>query len=227
MSPAPAREAKVELSADGDLAAALGPRERRELTALADPPAIQAWLDAVPYSTEPIYRCPATVLRERRAHCFDGALLAAAALRRLGHRPRLIDLLPEPGRDDDHLLAVFRRGGLWGAVAKSNFVGLRYREPVYRGLRELAISYFEGFYNLEGEKTLRAYTLPLDLRAFDKLGWEVRDGEPLEAIARRLDELRRFELLPPGAAAELAPVDERSLRSGMLGTDLAGVFRPA
>jgi hypothetical protein len=221
MNPAPAADAPDAL--ERSLPAPL----RRQFARLTSPPAIQAFLDEVPYSTDPIYRCPATVLRERKAHCFDGALLAAAALRRLGHRPRLVDLLPAEGRDDDHLLAVFQRHGLWGAVAKSNFVGLRYREPVYRNLRELVMSYFEVFFNLEREKTLRAYTVPLDLRAFDRMGWEVRDGDPLEAIAQRLDEIRKVPVLPPERAAELAPVDELSARAGMLITDPAGLFRPS
>ena len=206
---------------------ALATRDRKALAALTSPPAIQAFLDAVPYSTDLCYRCPRAVLADRRAHCFDGALFGAAALRRLGHRPRIVDLIPAEGRDDDHLLAVFQRDGRWGAVAKSNFVGLRYRDPVYRGLRELVMSYFEVYYNLEREKTLRAYTAPLDLSAFDRFGWEVRDGEPLEAIARRLDELRRFPLLPAGRAGDLARVDELSARAGMLGTDPDGLFRPS
>ena len=206
---------------------ALAARDRKALAALTSPPAIQAFLDALPYSTDLSYRGPRAVLADRRAHCFDGALFGAAALRRLGHRPRIVDLLPAEGRDDDHLLALFQRDGRWGAVAKSNFVGLRYREPVYRGLRELAMSYFEVYYNLEREKTLRAYTAPLDLSAFDRLGWEARDGEPLEAIARRLDELRRFPLLPPEQAGDLALVDELSARAGMLGTDPEGLFRPS
>ena len=206
---------------------ALATRDRKALAALTSPPAIQAFLDALPYSTDLSYRCPQAVLADRRAHCFDGALFGAAALRRLGHRPRIVDLLPAEGRDDDHLLALFQRDGRWGAVAKSNFVGLHYREPVYRGLRELAMSYFEVYYNLEREKTLRAYTVPLDLAAFDRLGWEARDGEPLEAIARRLDELRRFLLLLPEQAGDLAFVDELSARAGMLGTDPEGLFWPS
>ena len=205
----------------------LAAHDRRALAALTSPPAIQAFLDAVPYSTDLFYRSPRTVLADRRAHCFDGALFGAAALRRLSHRPRIVDLLPAEGRDDDHILAVFQRDGLWGAVAKSNFVGLRYREPVYRGLRELVMSYFEVYFNLAREKTLRAYTVPLDLSAFDPLGWEVRDGEPLEAIAQRLDEIRRFPLLPAESAGSLALVDELSARAGMLATDSEGLFRPS
>lgn len=109
---------------------------------LSNPSRIQAFLDELAYSTEPIYRCPLRVLRERTAHCFDGALFAAAALRCLGYPPLIVDLLPN-GRDDDHLLALYRVDGHWGAVAKSNFVGLRFREPIHRTLRELALSYFE------------------------------------------------------------------------------------
>ncbi|MDO9173030.1 MAG: hypothetical protein Q7W29_14490, partial [bacterium] len=104
--------------------------ERAALDGLSTPRAIQDFLDACAYSSDPFYRCPLRVLRERRAHCFDGALFGAAALRRLGHLPRILDLLSD-GRDDEHLLALFKVDGRWGAVAQSNFSGLRYREPVY------------------------------------------------------------------------------------------------
>ena len=148
--------------------------DRRELeeqmaaAGLDSPVAIQAFLDAIPYSAEEVYRSPASVLRDRMGHCFDGALFAAAALRRLGHPPRIVDMIAV--RDDDHILAVYKRFGCWGAVAKSNYVGLRFREPIYRSLRELVLSYFELFYNVAGEKTLRAYTVPLDLSGFDRIG---------------------------------------------------------
>jgi len=118
---------------------------------------------------------PAPGSSERRAHCFDGAVFAAAALRKLGFPPLVLELVPNE-RDDDHLIALYKRDGLWGAVAKSNFVGLRFREPVFRNLRELVLSYFEQFFNVAGEKTLRAYTLPLDLTRFDALGWTIQDG---------------------------------------------------
>src|SRR5439155_793750 len=93
--------------------------------------------------------------RERVAHCYDGALFAAAALRRLGHPPLLVNMYAE--RDDEHLLAVFKQAGHWGAVAKSNFVGLRYRDPIYRTLRELVMSSFQDYFNVQGDKTLRGY----------------------------------------------------------------------
>ena len=116
---------------------------------LKTPAAIQAFLDETPYSAENRYRCPLSVVRDRKAHCFDGAVFAAAMLRRLGHPPLIVDLLPNE-RDDDHMLALFRVDGLLGAVAKSNFSGLRYREPICRSLRELILSYFEDYFNAAG-----------------------------------------------------------------------------
>jgi hypothetical protein len=189
---------------------------------LTDPARIQAFLDRIPYSTDSFYRCPRTVLHDRRAHCFDGALFAAAALRTLGYPPLLVDM--RAVRDDDHILAIFRHRGRVGAVAKSNFVGLRYREPLFRSVRELVLSYFEDYYNLEREKTLRTYSVPLDLSRFDALDWETRD-DSLEVIASRLDRIRHFPLLTGPQVRALARVDLRSYRSGMLGTNMAGVYK--
>lgn len=204
---------------------ALSHSERQAVARLTRPRDIQAFLDELPYSAEAIYRCPLRVLRERLAHCFDGALFAAAALRRLGCAPLIVDLVPST-RDDDHLLALYKREGHWGAVAKSNFVGLRFREPVYRTLRELVMSYFEQYYNVAREKTLWGYTVPLNLQAFDKLNWMSRD-EPLERIAQRLDEIRRVPVLTATMIAGLSPVDERSYQAGLLGVNEAGLYRPA
>lgn len=204
--------------------AALTSTERREITRLTTPAKIQAFLDDIPYSTEERYRSPLTVLRERCGHCFDGALFAAALLRRLGHAPRILDLLPN-ARDDDHVLALFQRSGCWGALAKSNFAGLRFREPIYRTLRELALSYFEQYFNLQGEKTLRAYTVPLNLAAYDKIHWMTSDDR-LDDIGVRLGQIRVVKLVTPRQVAALAPVDPRSYQAGMLGADEAGLFKP-
>jgi hypothetical protein len=192
---------------------------------LTSPEKIQAYLDSIAYSADDINRCPLRVLQDRKAHCYDGAFLAAAALRRIGARPIVVDMMPEPERDDDHLLAIFKRNGLFGALAKSNFVGLRYREAIHRTLRELVLSYFEDYFNVEGEKTLRAYTRPLNLATFDRLGWEWRD-EGVNDVADHLWALRRFELFPPAVAAELSPVDPRSLAGGLVGSDPEGLFKP-
>lgn len=203
----------------------LDENQRRRWTGLTSPYQIQALLDRTPYSPADFNRCPLRVIREGQANCFDGALLAAAALRRLGDPAWIIDLLPEPGMDDDHVLAVFRRGPGWGALAKSNFSGLRYREPVYRSLRELVMSYFDVFYNPAGQKTLRGYTRPLRLAAFDRMNWEI-DDHAIEAIETGLDRLRPIPLLTPEMAAGLAPMDKRSYQAGLLGANPEGLFRP-
>ncbi len=195
-----------------------------ELIASLDAPArIQAFLDSVAYSEDHFYRCPVRVLRERKAHCFDGALFAAAALRRLGFPPLVIELIPN-ANDDDHMLAAYKSHGAWGAVAQSNFTGLRYREPIYRGLRELVMSYFEDYFNSEGEKTLRGYRGPVNLKVFDRLEWMVNDAG-LDALASGLDRYRVILLLTEEMAAGLARIDERSLRSGLLGSNPAGLFK--
>jgi len=203
---------------------ALTSHERQAISRLTTPAKIQAFLDDIPYSSEERYRSPLTVLRDRCGHCFDGALFAAALLRRLGHAPRILDMLPNK-RDDDHVLALFQRDGYWGALAKSNFAGLRFREPVYRTLRELVLSYFEDYYNSAGEKTLRGYTVPLNLAAYDKIHWMTRDDR-LDDIGVRLSKIRTVKLLTPRMVAALNRVDERSYQAGMLGVNEAGLYKP-
>src|SRR5919201_4640976 len=176
------------------------PSERKTLARLSTPRKVQDFLDAIPYSTEDRYRSPRTVLRERGAHCYDGALFAAAALRQLGHPPLLVNLFAE--RDDEHLIAVFRLDGHWGAVAKSNFVGLRYRDPVYRTLRELVMSYFQDYFNVQGEKTMRSYTRPLSLTHFDRQDSMTSD-EALDEVATALDRLPRAPVLSARLRAAL------------------------
>lgn len=197
--------------------------ERRLMAGLDTPFRIQAFLDELPYSSQEVYRCPLSVLRDRVGHCFDGALFAAAALYRLGYPPLILDMLPN-GRDDDHILALFKIDGCWGAVAKSNFVGLRYREPVYRSLRELVMSYFEVYYNVAREKTLTGYTRPLNLAHYDPLLWMTED-DLLDEIAQRLDEIPRVTLITPAMAARLSPVDERSYQAGLMGVNEAGLYK--
>ncbi|HSV86842.1 MAG TPA: hypothetical protein VLH85_09725 [Levilinea sp.] len=200
-------------------------RQRAILAALDSPAAIQAYLDTTLYSPENDNRCPVSVLRDNQAHCLDGALFAAAALRRLGFPPLLVDMLPEPGTDDDHVLAIFRQNGLIGAVAKSNFAGLRFREPLYRSLRELVMSYFEWFFNLHGQKTLRSYTRPLDLSKYDHSQWMWRDSGA-DFIEKRLVQLKHIALFPQEMSARLNLVDPLTKQAGMLGVNEAGLYKP-
>jgi hypothetical protein len=205
------------------LEAALTPAERKLLRSLNRPTRIQAFLDTVVYSTENRYRSPLTVLRERVGHCYDGGVFAAAALRRLGHAPKVLVLIPNR-RDDEHMLALFKVKGHWGAVAKSNFTTLRYREPVFRGVRELVMSYFEVYFNAAGEKTLRAYTAPLHLSRFDKDNWET-DEAAMDLIAAALDAGRKYPVVTPAQARRLTRADARSVAAGLLGSDEAGLFK--
>lgn len=203
---------------------ALTRSEARLISGLASPAKIQAFLDNIEYSEEEAYRCPLTVFRDKKGHCFDGALFAAAMLRRIGHPPLIIDIIPNDN-DDDHLLAIYKVSGHWGAVAKSNYSGLRFREPVHPRLRGLILSYFEDFFNSIGEKTMRAYTRPLDLKAFDKLNW-MTSNEHLDAIAEKLDEIRQFKVLTRSMIRNLTPADQRSVQAGLLGAKEAGLFKP-
>jgi hypothetical protein len=194
------------------------------LERLSTPFKIQKFLLSLPYSAEERYRSPRSVLRDRIAHCFDGALFAAAALRFIGYPPLIIDMLPN-GRDDDHIIAVYRLRGHWGGVAKSNFAGLTYREPIHRTLRELILSYFEQYYNIRREKTLRAFTVPLNLRSFDRINWMGEDAG-LDEIGLRLDRIRKINLLSPAMIRGLSPLDERSYRAGLTGANWRGLFKP-
>ncbi len=195
--------------------------EQATLASLDTPARIQDFLDGIPYTTDHQTRSPRRVLRERCAHCTEGAIFAAAALRFHGHPPLVVDLRAE--NDDDHVIAVYRWRGCWGAVAKSNFVGLRYREPIFRNLRELALSYFEEYFNTLGEKSLRAYSRPLNLSLFDDIQWMTTDRD-LEIIGAWLDRVRHYALLDDEAIRNLRPVDKRMYDAGFLGTDMAGVY---
>lgn len=199
--------------------------ERARLRRLRTPADIQAMVDGFTYSSDPFYRCPLRTLRDGLAHCFDGALFAAAALRLLGFPPLVLEMLPNH-RDDDHILALYKIDGHWGAIGKSNFVGLRFREPIHRTLRELVLSYFEAYYNIEREKTLRGYTLPMNLARLDHTRWMVSD-DGLEDVAAAFDRQRRVRLLTPAMERRLQPVDPRTYEAGLQGAVAAGLWRPA
>jgi hypothetical protein len=209
----------------------LPPNARGVFTTFKSPAEVQRYLDSLPYVGENRDRCPLDVMKDGQCHCLDGGLLAALALRRLRYPGLLIDLVPSRDRwgrnlDDDHVLAVFRRHGAWGAVAKSNYAWLRYREPVYRTLRELVMSYFEVYFNAEGIKALRGYTRPLDISMFDDRGfaWDERESAK---VYRRLYQREMVPLISKESSAELQPVDRRAYESGTVGVDLDWVYHPA
>ncbi len=189
-------------------------QELRRLRSLHSPQKIQRFLEDLPYHHAKTAWSPRVVLREKTAHCFEGAVFAAAALRVNGFKPLIWDL--EGIRDTDHVLAVYQRDGHWGAIAKSNFAGLRFREPVYRSLRELAMSYFENYYNLLGERTLRAYSRPVDLSRFDRLDWMTTE-KPVWFIAEHLCAIPHTPVISDAQAKQLTRLDKRAYTAGLTG----------
>lgn len=192
--------------------------ERKVFSRLATPARIQRFLDdELGYNHEPkgvTCYSPRLALRNGVAHCMEGALVAATALRRLGYPPLIVDL--EAVRDSDHVLAVYRVGGLWGSLAKSAYSGLRSREPVYRSLRELVMSYFEHYYNPAGEKTLRTYSRPVNLARFDGRGWMTAERDVWE-IPNHLCDIPHTPIFPARLARGLARMDKRLYKAGLCG----------
>lgn len=205
------------MTAAPPLSKELSKAELQVFRKLTTPAKIQKFLDDLGYNLEPngdTCYSPRMVLRERVAHCMEGALVGAAALRFQGFPAMLVDL--EGIRDTDHVLAVYRLNGRWGAVAKSDYSGLRSREPVYRTIRELAMSYFEHYFNPKGEKTLRTYSRPVDLKRFAKHGW-ITSEEHVWYIPEHLCEIPHTNILTPKMERALSPMDERLYKAGRLG----------
>lgn len=193
----------------------LSAAELRTLRALNTPEKIQKFIDALQYQYADTAWSPRRVLRERKGHCLEGALIAAAALRVNGRPPLVMDL--EAVHDDDHVVAVFREHGLWGGIAKSNYAGLRFRPPIFRTLRELALSYFAHYYNLRREYTLRAYSRPIDLSRLDRFHWMTAE-EDVWCVAEALCAARHYPLAPDKATRALPRLDHRSFEAGLHGS---------
>lgn len=190
-------------------------RELRFLRSLRPEWRIQKFLDEIAYDVRGSdCRSPRRVMSERIAQCLDGALFAAAALRAQGYPPLILDF--EAVQDDDHVIALFRRNGSWGAIARSNYSGLRFREPVYPTLRSLVLSYFEHYFNLRREKTLRCYSRPVSLARFDSIHW-MTTSQSLWTIGHFLEGIPHVRLLRPSQVHGLAPVDRRLFAAGKVG----------
>jgi hypothetical protein len=194
--------------------ASFTPTELRKLRSLKDPYGIQRFLDDMPYHLADTAWSPRRVLRENTSHCLEGAIFAAAALRANGFPPLIWDL--EAEHDTDHVLGIYRVKGHWGAVAKSNYSGCRYREPVYRTLRELAMSYFNLYFNMRRERTLRTFSRPVNLARFDPLQWMTTE-KPIWFIVDYLLEIPHTKLLRPGVAKRLHRIDDTLYRAEVLG----------
>lgn len=201
--------------------------EAKFFKSLSSPAKIQDFLDSLKYNTDNLVRSPRFVIKTKMAHCFDGALFAACALKFHAEKTALVALYAN-GNDDDHVIATFRRRGYWGAIAKSNYVPLRWRDPVYKTLRELVMSYFEGYFTLDGVRTMRAFSHPLDIRKIKDPSWCITDGD-LDSIGKQIDKRGKIQLLPnwmdkSWLKKEIRLADERSIKGASIGLDLKGIF---
>ena len=199
------------------------PEEILLLSQCKHPYAIQEFLDRIDYNPDYTCKSPRWVIRKRTAHCFEGALFAAAALEFIGYKPLIVDM--KAYNDDDHVIAVYKEYGHWGAVAKSNFTSLRYREPVYRSIRELIMSYFDFFFNTKGEKSLRSYSLPFNLSNLKDKNWAMSDND-LEYIGDKIESLHHFPVVNELMIGKLKIASDLMIKAGLLGSVEEGLFKP-
>ena len=196
----------------------------RKLQNLDTPHAIQEYLDSMPYIGEERDRSPLNVMRDGQCHCLDGGFLAALCLWRIGFKPLLIDLVPDPGMDDDHVLALYQVEGRWGAVAKSNYVNLGFREAVHASLRELVMTYFEHFVSIHQGKTLRGYTRPMDASRYIHLNWAWDEAGANRLYKRHFYGRKAIPLITKSMAKRLSPVTDRAYTAETLHTNLNESF---
>ncbi len=159
-------------------------------------------------------RSPHVVLKTGEAHCIEGAMLAALALRIHGHKPLVVDMTAN-SKDDDHVIAVFKQNKHWGAISKSNHGVLRYREPIYKTIRELILSYFHEYTNDKGEKTLRSFSQPVNLAIFDKRGWITREDD-LWFISKHLVRVPHEQIIPKNHLKNLRKADDIEIKIGKI-----------
>ncbi len=167
--------------------------------------------DANGNNTGDVVKSPIRVLREGNAHCLEGAILGAYILSLHGYKPLLLHLKTTKG-DFDHIVAPFKEDGLWGALSKTNHAVLRYREPIYKNIRELVMSYFHEYFLDDGKKTLRAYSAPLNLNIFEK-GWET-ENENLWGIDEELDKIKHYDIAPKKVFKKLRRADKVEIEAG-------------
>lgn len=193
----------------------LDAKEMSLLKRLNTPRKVQDYLNSLTQNHEPdgdTCLSPRRVMREKRAHCIEGAMFAALAFRIHGQRPLILDL--ESARhDQDHVVALFRRHGCWGAVSKTNHGVLRYREPVYQTIRELVLSYFHEYFDQRGFKTLRRYSNPVDLSRFDRKTWVTNERDNW-FIAQYLVDVPHKELLTRSQISSLRRADPVEVKMG-------------
>jgi len=197
---------------------------REQFNRLDTPFAIQNYLDSMPYKGEERDRSPLNVMLDRQAHCLDGGFLAALCLWQIGFKPLLLDIVTDPGVDDDHILALYQIEGCWGAVAKSNYVNLGFREPVYKSLRELVMTYFEHYVNIHQQKTLSGYTRPIDASRYIHLNWAWDEAGANILYHKHFYGRKTIPLITDSMKKRLSSVTDRVYKAETLYTDLNEAF---
>jgi hypothetical protein len=195
----------------------LGKNELKILKKLNKPAKIQDFLDTMKRNFEEngdTFLSPMSVLKKRICHCTEGAVLAALALRVNGHPPLILDLMANKV-DLDHVVAVFKINGQWGAISKTNHAVLRYREPIYNSIRELVLSYFHEYFDDQGRKNLRSYSAPVNLKRFDKFGW-MTTREEIDYIPDYLVEVKHYPILNRSQIRNLRKADKIEIEAGKL-----------
>jgi hypothetical protein len=193
------------------------------LKSLKTPGGIQSFLNETNYNPDYITCSPKKIIYSKTANCLEGALFAAAALRVLGHKPLIVDLIAH--NDDDHVIALFKQNNCYGALAKSNTTTLRFREPVYRTLRELVMSYFDFYFNTLGEKSLRSYSVPVNLSRFDRYNWMIT-AEDLGFIGDFLFTIKHYPIVTKKMIRELNAADKELVKLCFAGSIEKGLFQP-
>lgn len=184
---------------------------------LNTPSKIQDFLNSLPFNFEEqgeTLRSPLYVLRAHKSHCIEGALLAAYILSEHGQEPLLLDLVSTK-YDYDHVITLFKQHGRWGAISKTNHAVLRYREPVYKTISELALSYFHEYFLNDGTKTLRTFSKPFSLKKFNKNNWQT-DENDLWYIGNELDASPHTPIVPPQLLRNLRKADKIEIEAGKL-----------
>jgi len=199
-------------------------RVRKKFLSLKTPFAIQNYLDSMPYIGSERDRSPLNVMLDGQCHCLDGGFLATLTLWKIGFKPLLIDLVPDPGRDDDHVLALYQIDGRWGAVAKSNYVNLGFREAVYKNLRELVMTYFEHYVSIDQKKTLRGYTRPLDASRYTHLNWAWDEAGANQLYYKHFYGRKSIPLITPRIVKRLSPISDRVYAAEIMYTNLNEAF---
>lgn len=197
--------------------------ELKVLRQFKKPYDVQIFLNEIKYNPDSITNSPKQVILTQKANCFEGALFAAAALRTIGYKPLIVDMISM--NDDDHVIAIYKQNNFFGAVAKSNTTLLRYREPVYRTLRELVMSYFDFYFNMFGEKSLRSYSNPVNLSRFDKYNWITTDDD-LGFIGDYLYKIKHHSIISKKQIRKLNSADNDLIKLCFSGSVKEGLFKP-